>query len=134
MQIDLAKVADLFMTTESTLQDFCTDSEWKKLFSYAKKVAKVNSVEISAAVQSHRQRQAPHHFEDGIICQTTGARNILSSSQNYEANINFPVLDSVLLQSRNQFHHNNIDIMKVISSINPQSKTLLDEAFCTTMN
>ena len=122
MQIDLAKVADLFLTTESTLRYFCTDSEWKKLFSYTKKVAKVNSVEISATVQSHRQRKVPCHFENGIICQSTGARDILSSSQHYKANVYFPVLDSVLLKFRNRFHH-NIKIMKAISSINPQSKT-----------
>ena len=38
MQIDLGKAADLVMATEGTLQDFCTDNEWEKVFTYVKKV------------------------------------------------------------------------------------------------
>lgn len=72
MQMNLGKAADLVVAIEGTLQDFRTDSEWKKVFTYAKKVAELNSVEISATVQSCRQRQAPHHFEDGIVYQSTG--------------------------------------------------------------
>ena len=52
MQIDLGKAADLVMATESTLQDFCTNNEWEKVFTYPKKVAELNSIEISATVQS----------------------------------------------------------------------------------
>ena len=52
MQIDLGKAADLVMVTEGTLQDFCTDSEWEKVFSYARKVAELNNIEISVTVQS----------------------------------------------------------------------------------
>ena len=125
-QIDLGKAADLVLATECTLQDFRTDSEWEKVFSFAKSVAEVNEVEINAAIQSCRQKQAPCHFEDVIIYQSTGARGILSSSQHYKVNLYFPILDSVLLELRNQFSHNNIEIMKAISSINPQSKKFLD--------
>ena len=32
MQIDLGKAPDLVMATEGTLQDFCTDDEWEKIF------------------------------------------------------------------------------------------------------
>ena len=126
MQIDLGKVADLVMATEGTLQDFCTDNEWEKVFTYAKKVAELNSIEISATVQSRRQRQAPRHFENGIVCQSIRATDILSSSQHHKVNIYFPVLDSILMELRNHFSHNNIEIMKAISSINTQSKAFLD--------
>ena len=94
--------------------------------SYAKRVAEVNHGQISATVQLHRQRQVPHCFEDEIVCQSTRARDILSSNQQYKVNVYFPVLDSVLSELRNRFSHNNIEIMKAISSINPQSKTFLD--------
>ena len=119
MQIDLGKAADLVMATEGTLQEFRTDSEWEKIFTYTKKVAELNSVEINATVQSRRQRQAPHRFEDGIVYQSTGTRDILSSSQHYKVNVYFPVLDSVLMERRNRFSHNNIELMKAISLINP---------------
>ena len=125
-QIDLGKAADLVLATEGTLQDFRTDDEWEKVFNYAKSVAGINNVEISATVQSRRQRQAPRRFEDGIICQSIGARDILSSSQHYKVNVYFPVLDSILLELKNRFSHNNIEIMKGISSINPQSRKFFD--------
>ena len=70
MQINLGKADDLIMATEGTLQDLCTDNEWEKVFNYAKKVAELKYIEISATVQSRRQRQAPRRFEDGILCQS----------------------------------------------------------------
>ena len=70
MHIDLDKAADLILATNGTLQDFCTDNEWEKVFNYAKKVAELKYIEISATVQSQRQRQAPRRFEDGILCQS----------------------------------------------------------------
>ena len=120
----MGKAADLVLATESTLQDFCTDNEWEKVFEYAKRVAEVNKTEVNANVQSRscKQRQVPCRFENGIICESTGAREILSSSKNYKVKMYFPVLDSILSELRNRFNHNNIEIMKAISSINPQSK------------
>ena len=120
MQIDLGKVTDLVIVTEGTLQHFCTDNEWEKVFTYAKKVTELHSIEINATVQSQRQRQPPRHFEDGIVCQSTTETDILSSSQHYKVNIYFPVLDSILMELKNRFSHNNNKIMKAISSINPQ--------------
>ena len=91
-------------------------------------MAELNKIEINVNVQSrsHRQRQVPRRFEDGIICKSTVAREILSSSQHYKVNMYFPVLDSMLSELRNHFNHNNIEIMKAISSINPQSKQFLN--------
>ena len=91
----------MVLATESTLQDFCTDNEWEKIFDYAKKVAKVNKIEINVNVQLRRHRQVPRRFEDGIICESTEAREILSSSQHYKVNMYFPVLDSMLSELRN---------------------------------
>lgn len=108
-------------------EDFRTDSEWEKVFTYAKRVAEVNNVVISTVnSRSRRQRQLPRRFEDGVICESTGSREIMSSSQHYKVNVYFPVLDSILSELKSRFNHSNIEIMKAISSINPQSKNFLD--------
>ena len=96
-----------------------TDDEWEKVFTYVKSVAEANSIDINNQVQSQRQRKTPHRFDDGIVYQSIGARNTLSTSQNYKVAIYFPVLDSVPLEIRDQFSHNNVKFMKVISSTNP---------------
>jgi len=125
-QIDLSKAANLVAATESTLQDFRTDDEWEKVFTYAKSVAEANSIDINNQVQSQRQRRTPRHFDDGIVYQSIGARDTLSTSQHCKVAIYFPVLDSVLLEIRDRFSHNNVKLMKAISSTNPQSNTFLD--------
>jgi len=56
-QIDLRKAANLVAAAESTLQDFHTDDEWEKVFTYAKSVAEANSIDINNQVQLHRQRK-----------------------------------------------------------------------------
>ena len=98
----MGKAADLVLATESTLQDFRTDNEWEKVFDYSKKVAEVNKIEINVNIQScsHRQRQVPRRFEDGIICESTGAREILSSSQHYKVNMYFPVLRFYVIRAQ----------------------------------
>ena len=97
-----------------------------KVVYYAKSVAEANSIDINDPVQPHRQRKTPRRFDDGIVYQSIGARDTLSTSQNYKVILYFSVLDSLLLELRDQFSHKNIKLMKAISSSNPQSNTFLD--------
>ena len=95
-QIDLSKASCLVAATESTWWHSHADTGWEKLFTYAKSVAKTNSIDISDPVQSCRQRKIPCRFDDGIVYQSIGARDTLSTSQNYKVVLCFE--DSLLNQ------------------------------------
>ena len=74
--INLASVADLVDATKSTLQDYQSDDMWKKVCAYVMRIANLHEIEYQA-VTSRRDRRPPTRFEDGIMFETTGTRQVL---------------------------------------------------------
>ncbi len=125
IQINLAKAGDLVSGTVSTLELFRTNEEWDKLFCYAEKVAEVKNIEITNP-RPTRQRVLPQRLQDGIVLAPTGTREYLSTSQQYKVNLYFPVLDAFLAELNRRFSQENIEIMRAIHSLNPDSEHFLD--------
>ena len=124
-EVNLAKAADLVSATVSTLELFRTDGEWDKLFCYAEKVAEVKNIEITNP-RPPRQRRLPQNLQDGIVLAPTGTREPLSTSQQYQINLYFPVLDTFLAELNRRFSQENIEIMRAIHAFNPDSEHFLD--------
>ena len=91
IKINLAKAVDLVSASESTLQLFRTDEAWERLFTYAKDVARVKEINVGDICTS-RTRMFPQHFQDGIVCISTGSREPLSTSEQYKINLYFQLL------------------------------------------
>ena len=68
IQIDLAKAADLVLGTVETIETFCSDDEWEKVFRYCENVAKLHNIPIATS----QSRRPPKRFDDGIVLETTG--------------------------------------------------------------
>ena len=124
--INLAKAADLVSATMSTLETFRTDEEWGKLFRYAEEVARVSHIDTTGC--QPRQRQTPQRLQDGIVLAPTGARETMSTNEQYKVNLYFPVLDSFLAELQYRFSQKNINIMKAIQTFHPQSANFLEHS------
>ena len=68
---------------------------WEKVYAYVMRIANLHEIEYQA-VTSRRNRRPPTRFEDGIMFETTGARQVLSSNEDFKINFYFPVLDAFL--------------------------------------
>ena len=91
--INLAKAAELVISTLDTLQLFHSDQEWEKHYKYATNVATLHN--ISTTPQRPRcNRQIPQRLQDGIILEATGTRHNLISQQ-YKTALYFPILDMI---------------------------------------
>jgi len=76
---------------------FHTDEAWQKLFSYAKDVARVKEIKADVMIFANLgQKSLPQHFQDSIICISTGSREALSTSNQYKINLYFPAIDALL--------------------------------------
>lgn len=82
--VDLAKAADLVLATQSTLEEYSTETWWEKIYEYAERIGQVHGIEISPLTQT-RQRQLPRRLEDGIIMETIGMRD--SCRENYNQSL-----------------------------------------------
>ena len=98
-QLDLAGAADLVNATKETLQDYRSDTMWNKVYDYAKRIAELHSIDV-AAPTSARKKRPPKHFEDSVFHESTGSRQVLSSSEEYKRDLYFLVLDAFLAELR----------------------------------
>ena len=96
-QCDLAKAVDLVSTTIETLEEFRSDASWSHLFLYVQHVAELNDVAVTE-YQQKRQRRFLSRFEEGIVLESVGSRENISTGDGYKVNIYFPVLDSFLVE------------------------------------
>ena len=81
-QLDLARAADLVSTTIEIVEEFRMDSEWEKVYSYTESVAKLHHITPeSTTVPS---RRTPRRFDEGILYETTGARETGQVSESYD--------------------------------------------------
>ena len=125
--INLASVVDLVDATKSTLQDYQSDDTWEKVYAYVTQVANLYGIEYLSVTNSHsrRKRRPPARFEDGIVFETTGAKQIVSSSEDFKINLYFPVLDVFLSEFSRRFDDKNTAMMKAIQACNPGSKDFI---------
>ena len=86
--------------------------------------ANLHEIEYQA-VTSRRDQRPPTRFEDGITFETTGARQVLSSNEDFKINFYFPVLDAFLSELSRRFDYKNTALMKAIQACNPGSKDFL---------
>ncbi len=118
-EFDLATAADLVFATKSTLEEYHTDSFWEKIYLYSQSIAGLHCIELFPPVQT-RQRRLPRHW-DGLVLETTGARHHLSTSDDYNRAIYYPVLDAFLSEMSRRFDEKNVNIMQAIQACNPHS-------------
>ena len=89
--------------TIETLEEFRSDASWSHLFSYIKQVAELNEIAVTEYHQK-RQRRLPSRFEEGVVLESVGSRESMSTSDEYKVKVYFPVLDSVLAELKERFN------------------------------
>ena len=125
--INLASVADLVDATKSTLQDYRSDDMWEKIYAYVMQIANCHGIECQTVTSSRgsRNRRPPTRFEDGIILETTGTRQVSSSTEDFKVNFYYPVLDAFLSELGRRFDDKNTELMRAIQACHPGSKDFL---------
>ena len=108
--INLASVADLVDATKSTLQDYRSDDSLCICYANCKPYQ---------AVTSRRNRRPPTRFEDIIIFETTGSRQVLSS-EDLKINFYFPILDAFFSEFSRRFDDKNTALMRAIQACKPR--------------
>ena len=100
----MAKAADLVTATMETLQQFRSDEEWSKLYKNVKDVASLHNIEIAPLrnTRPQHQRTMPKRFEDAIILESTGSRE-MATNEDYKTSLYFPVLDAMISELHSRF-------------------------------
>ena len=127
--LDLAKAANLVSATIRMIQDFRSDSEWKKVFTYVEKVAEHHNLSVECEpdrMSNSRVRTLPCRLEDSVITSTTGTREQSTTSLDYKINFYYPILDAILFELKRRFDEKNQKIMIALQACHPSSSKFLD--------
>ena len=69
----MAKAAELVNATLDILHLFQSELEWEK---HTTDIAALHDISVSSLSSSHHQRQLPRRFDDGLVMQIIGSRNL----------------------------------------------------------
>ena len=94
----MARAADLVEATIETLEDIHSDNSWDHLYTHTEDVAKLNNVPLLSIATGRPccSKQLPKRLESGIILQSTGSRECVSTSEEFKVSLYFSILDSML--------------------------------------
>jgi len=84
--MDMAKAADLVSASIEMLQEFCSDTEWDKLYKCVAEVARSHDIN-EAPSRPCRQRSLPSRLSaeaNVVVLETTGSREATSCSNDYK--------------------------------------------------
>ena len=110
---DIAKVADLVVATIETLKEIQSNSLWDHLYKYTQDVAKLNNVPLpsTATTRPYHSKQLPIRLQSGIVLQSTGSRESVSTGKEFKVSLYFCILDSMLGELKCRFDKKNLEIM-----------------------
>ncbi|CAF1525076.1 unnamed protein product [Adineta ricciae] len=86
-------------------------------------------------MNQRRIKQIFTRLNQSLITYTIGQREEGNDKNKYKVLVFYPIIDSILLEMNNRFFSTNIEIIRGISSLSPDSSTFLDieelRALCT---
>lgn len=97
-----------------------------KVFNYAESVTKINNINLDSGMPRSRPRRPPAHLDSSVVFESVGVRGSNSTSYQYKVNIYYPVIDAFLTELGRRFSEKNVEIIRKISALNPNSPSFLD--------
>ena len=129
VQNNLASAIDLVNATKETLQEYRSDTMWDKVYQYANHIAELHDNDVDFLAP--RRKTPPKRFNKSIISESVGARESLSTSEQYKRELYFPVLDAFLSELARRFDSKNAEVMSGIQACNPTSEDFLSVPLLT---
>ena len=121
--LDLAAAANLVSATMSTLNSLRSDKEWSHLYSYICDVAKLYCIS-SGNSRPTRTRNLPQYLRNGEVIPLENIQT--SSIPDFKTSFYYPILDCILLEFKERFSDNSLQIMRAVQCCSPISPDFLD--------
>lgn len=112
-------------STLDTLQIFCSDQKWEKHYKYATDIAALHDISTAPPRPQHN-RQISRGLQDGLVLETMGTRDALTTSQQFKVSLYSPILDAFIVEMKKRFDDENLRLMKALDCCNPSSSNFLE--------
>ncbi len=103
-----------------------SEEEFSKLFEQIREFCIRNDIDLYVKVRQRRKTTISTRFKDCLVTSTLGQREVIGSEGEYRSRIFYPVIDSILVEMNDRFSKSNMEILRGISSLSPDSSTFLE--------
>jgi hypothetical protein len=102
------------------------EEEFSKLYDKIIEFSAENNIDLNVKMKVRRTRTTSTRLNNSLITSTIGQREEIDNKNKYRMLIFYPVIDSILLEMNDRFSKTNMEILRGISSLSPDSSTFLE--------
>ncbi|CAF4660031.1 unnamed protein product [Rotaria socialis] len=124
--IDFGKAHTLISAVINQINELRSEEEFSRLFGQITAFCVENNIDLDVKVKQRRQRTISTRFKNCSVTSTIGQREEIDNDSKYRDFIFYPVIDSILVEMNDRFSKSNMEILRGISSLSPDSSTFLE--------
>lgn len=114
--------------------DLRNEDKFCKLYDKITEFSAEYNIDLNAKLKERRLKSTSTRFANCFITSTIGQREEIDNKNKYRISTFYPVIDSILIEMKDRFSKTNMEILRSISSLSPDSPTFLEieelKAFC----
>ena len=103
------------------ISDLRNEGEFGKLYDKITKFSAGNSIDLDVKIKERRLKTTSTRFANCFITSTIGQRAEIDNKNKYRIFAFYPIIDSILLEMKDRFSKTNMEILRGISSLSPDS-------------
>ena len=108
------------------ISELRNEDDFSKLYDKINEFAVENNIDLNVPVRERRAIKSTSRFKNCSITTTVGQREEIGDESKYRISIFHPVIYSILLEMNDRFSKTNVEILRAISSLSPDSSTFLE--------
>ncbi|CAF1939544.1 unnamed protein product [Rotaria magnacalcarata] len=102
------------------------EENFSKIFDQINQFCADNNADLNVKVKERRLKTTSTRLKNFLVTSTIGEREIIDCECKYRTSIFYPVIDSIILEKRDRFSTTNMDTLRAVSSLSPESSTFLE--------
>lgn len=124
--LDFGKAHSLINRIIIQINGLRSEEEFSRLFKEIAEFCDGNYVDFNARVRHRRTKTLSTRFKDCIVMSTIGQREDISDTGEFRDRVFYPVIDAILIEMNDRFSNSNLEILRGISSLSPDSSHFLE--------
>ncbi|CAF5104178.1 unnamed protein product, partial [Rotaria magnacalcarata] len=124
--LDFGTAHSLISAVINQISELRNEEEFSKLYDQIVEFSGENNIDLNNKMKERRARKTSTRFNNCLITCTIGQREEINNKNKYRIFVFYPVIDSILIEINDRFSKTNMDILRSVSSLSPDSSKFLE--------
>ncbi|CAF4599072.1 unnamed protein product [Rotaria socialis] len=124
--LDFGTAHSLISAVINQISELRNEEEFTKLYDQIIEFSDKNNIDLNNKMKERRVRKTSTRFNNCLITCTIGQREEINNKNKYRIFVFYPVIDSILIEINDRFSKTNMDILRSVSSLSPDSSKFLE--------